>query len=267
MRKKNAQSIATKILLQIIAKRGNTLWVPKSKAKVEDVMLIGIDSGTIQGGRNLMAACGTVNSTYTSICTKTVEFKGLEDKFSATCRAVLDLVNSYVDRNKVPPKDIILFSNAVSGDHVKLFKEFLIDEFLRKAEDIYKEKCPTFQAVMVNTKTSERFFTENSENVRAGTLINSDVVSKDYDFYLVSQNSNRGCIVPNHYKIIFTNSKMEEGILSELIFGQCFNYVNWSGSIKVPGILQYAKKCAKFHTEVMDDQKLSDSLERCLYFV
>lgn len=28
LRKKGLQSIATKVLLQIIAKRGNTLWVP-----------------------------------------------------------------------------------------------------------------------------------------------------------------------------------------------------------------------------------------------
>lgn len=28
MRKKNLQSIATKVLLQIIAKRGNVLWMP-----------------------------------------------------------------------------------------------------------------------------------------------------------------------------------------------------------------------------------------------
>lgn len=137
-------------------------------------------------------------------------------------------------------------------DQVKSLKEYFIDEFIKKAEAIYREKTPTLQAVMVNTKTSERFFTENGENARAGTLINSEVVSNDYDFYLVSQNSNRGCIVPNHYKVIFNNSKMEEGVLSELIYSQCFNYVNWSGSIKVPGILQYAKKCAKFHSEVID---------------
>jgi hypothetical protein len=72
LRKKNAQSIATKILLQIIAKRGNTLWVPKSKAKIEDAMLVGVDFAALQGGRNLVTACGTVNSTYTSIYTKCV---------------------------------------------------------------------------------------------------------------------------------------------------------------------------------------------------
>jgi len=107
------------------------------------------------------------------------------------------------------------------------------------------------QVIMVNTKTSERFFTEDGGNVRAGTLINSEIVSKEYDFYMVSQNSNKGCVVPNHYKVIYSNSKMDEGKLAELIFGQCFNYVNWSGSIKVPGILQYAKKSAKFNAEVL----------------
>ncbi len=71
LRKKNAQSIATKILLQIIAKKGNTLWVPKIKAKIDDTMLVGIDSGAIQGGKNILVACGTVNSTFTSIYSKT----------------------------------------------------------------------------------------------------------------------------------------------------------------------------------------------------
>jgi hypothetical protein len=60
---------------------------------------------------------------------------------------------------------------------------------------------------------------------------------------------------------------MEEGVLQELMFSQCFNYVNWSGSIKIPGILQYAKKCAKFNSEYMDQTKVSESLERVLYFV
>jgi hypothetical protein len=34
LRKKNIQSIATKVLLQMIAKRGNVLWVPKMTGKL-----------------------------------------------------------------------------------------------------------------------------------------------------------------------------------------------------------------------------------------
>ena len=123
--------------------------------------------------------------------------------------------------------------------------------------------------VMVNCKTSERFFTEgnNIRNVPAGTVISTDVVSNNYDFYVVSQNSNKGSILPNHYKVIHCDSKLEEGILQELIFSQCFNYVNWTGSIKVPGILQYAEKCAKFNSEILENHQLSEELQNKLYFV
>ena len=62
---------------------------------------------------------------------------------------------------------------------------------------------------MVNVKTSERFFTEgsNARNVPAGTIVSTDIVTNYYDFYVVSQASNRGSIVPNHYKVIFSDSK------------------------------------------------------------
>lgn len=108
---------------------------------------------------------------------------------------------------------------------------------------------------MINSKTSERFFAKNNgdrpQNVGAGTLISQEVVSANYDFYLISQQTTRGTVVPNHYKIIYSDSKMEEGILQEIAFSQCFNYANWTGSIKVPGVLQYAKKLSKFKAEVL----------------
>jgi aubergine len=102
---------------------------------------------------------------------------------------------------------------------------------------------------MINVKTNERFFVEEGNsfrNVNAGTLVAEELVSNNYDFYIMSQQSNKGTTVPNHYKVIYSNSTLDEGELEELAFSQCFNYVNWTGSIKVPAILQYAKKCSKF---------------------
>ncbi len=58
------------MLLQIIAKRGNTLWVPKTKARLDDVMLLAIDNAKLDNGKNVLAACGTVNSTFTSVYSK-----------------------------------------------------------------------------------------------------------------------------------------------------------------------------------------------------
>jgi aubergine-like protein len=103
--------------------------------------------------------------------------------------------------------------------------------------------------------------------VPAGTIVSENIVSKNYDFFMVSQFANKGSTVPNHYRVISSDSRMEEGILQELIYSQCFNYVNWTGSIKVPGILQYAKKHVKFNTEVLEVKKISEELENKLYFI
>jgi aubergine-like protein len=46
-----------------------------------------------------------------------------------------------------------------------------------------------------------------------GTLINTDVVSNYYDFYLIAQNCNRGTAKPTYYKVIYNDSQMEEGVL------------------------------------------------------
>jgi hypothetical protein len=150
-----------------------------------------------------------------------------------------------------------------------MFQEFYIAATKSRLTEIYADKTPSITMVMVNVKTSERFFTEgdNVRNVPAGTLVSSEIVTNYYDFYVVSQASNRGSTVPNHYRVIFSDSKTEEGVLQELIFSQCFNYVNWTGSIKVPGILQYAGKCAKFNSEVLDNELLCDDLQSKLYFV
>lgn len=124
--------------------------------------------------------------------------------------------------------------------------------------------------VLINTKTNERFFQmqgDSAKNVPAGTIIAENIVSKNYDFFMVSQSSTKGTTVPNHYRVIYSDSKMEEGLLQELVYSQCFNYVNWTGSIKVPGILQYAKKCVKFNTEVLESRKICEELENKLYFI
>ena len=123
--------------------------------------------------------------------------------------------------------------------------------------------------IMVNLRNSQRFFSTDNEprNVPPGTLVSSHIVSKNYDFYIVSQQSNKGAIVPNHYKVVTCESKMEEGHLQELIYSQCFNYVNWTGSIKVPSVLQYAKKCARFNAEVLGGCQVCEAVMSKPYFV
>lgn len=111
-----------------------------------------------------------------------------------------------------------------------------------------------------NKNSKQKFFLEsrNMMNPGHGTLINSKVVSKNYDFYLIAQQCNRGTVKPVHYKVLFTDSKIEEGVLQELIYDQSFNYMNWSGSVRVPSVLQYSTKLCDFVTEHIGDAPKSD---------
>ena len=111
------------------------------------------------------------------------------------------------------------------------------------------------------------FFTkEEKGNVPPGTLINSQVVSKGYDFFIVGHQSTKGNIVPNHYEVIHSSSELEEGYLQELTYLQCFNYANWSSYIEIPAILQHAKKCARFNAEFMEGKEVHRFLFNRPYF-
>ena len=155
-------------------------------------------------------------------------------------------IQGYATRNKAPPKTIVVFMLTVPEPQVNLIQENFALPLEKYVSDSYKTDI-NIVVIMINLKNSERFFTVGNEirNVFPGTIVTSDVVSKKYDFYIVSQQS-RGSTVPNHYRVIYSNSKFEEGHLQEIIFSQCFSYCNWTGSIKVPSVLQYAKKCSKF---------------------
>lgn len=72
---------------------------------------------------------------------------------------------------------------------------------------------------------------------------------------MIAQNSNMGTVTPTYFKVIYNDSKMEEGKLEYLLYTQCFNYMNWSGSIKVPSVMQYAGKLSRFVGEYINKAK------------
>lgn len=73
-RKNGAQSVHTKLLLQMAAKRGNILWVPSYEediyAKFAGMMLLGMDSAS-KSGKSVLGCCGTINSTFSLLASAT----------------------------------------------------------------------------------------------------------------------------------------------------------------------------------------------------
>ena len=99
---------------------------------------------------------------------------------------------------------------AVPGDQVKL----VIDNFAKKLESKVNENfnCQMkVTVIMVNLRNSERFFTPDNEarNVPPGTLINAQIVSNNLDFYIVSQQSTKVCVIPTNYQMIYCSKESE----------------------------------------------------------
>lgn len=102
-RKKNFQSIATKVLLQIIAKRGNTLWVPRTMTQVESAMLIGFETCKA-AGQTVMSICATINSTFSSIFSSYKTYPENKDKYSTMATLHIKAYEAYQARNDCLPE-------------------------------------------------------------------------------------------------------------------------------------------------------------------
>lgn len=152
LKKKNLQSIATKILLQIIAKRGNTLWVPRCPQGLPATMMMAFE--TAKDRKTTLGMCATLNSTFSSIFSRTYTFDKGDEKFPAMVNLSLQAVAAYVARNKEPPLEIVIFHNSVSGDQMSLFLDFFVKNLKTKLADVYGEKTPSLTLVLVNVRTS-----------------------------------------------------------------------------------------------------------------
>lgn len=136
-------------------------------------------------------------------------------------------------------------------------------EELNNLKSVLKQKFPIQQPkitlVIVNKRINQRFFQRTQHldirNPPAGTIIDSDVVYNEedtrlYDFFLISQSTTQGCILPTHFFVTYDDSDLSKDALQELTYNLCYFYFNWSGSIKVPAPCQYAHKVAKYTLDI-----------------
>lgn len=75
--KKGFSSIATKLLIQIAAKVGNTPWAPeqpKNSSSFDRVMIVGVDSASDKQlkDKTVVGFCATLNSKFTKFYSATV---------------------------------------------------------------------------------------------------------------------------------------------------------------------------------------------------
>jgi len=63
-----------------------------------------------------------------------------------------------------------------------------------------------------------------------------------------------GTCTPVSFKIAYENQPdFPLDAITELTYNQTYSYFNWTGSVRVPGALQYANKLAKQYSDIGDE--------------
>ncbi|GAV05337.1 hypothetical protein RvY_15486 [Ramazzottius varieornatus] len=169
--------------------------------------------------------------------------------------AYTEAVNSIAERHT-------RFNNGASMNKIIVYRQietdddmFLIYDKTNGELDYAKKAAKNLNAKLVYVvavkRRSSRFFGASMGNPRPGTVIDQDVTLPNrFDFYIVSHAGRKGSVMPTYYFIVHDDLELPPNVLQQFTFQMCHMYYNWSGTIKVPAVCQYAFKQAVMCGEV-----------------
>ncbi|WJZ97369.1 hypothetical protein VitviT2T_015978 [Vitis vinifera] len=165
--------------------------------------------------------------------------------FGAMC---LELVETYVQANKVKPEKIVVFRDGVSeGQFDMVLNEELLD--LKRA--IQGENyCPTITLIVARKRHLTRLFPKVNDgsfngNVPPGTVVDTTVVHlSEFDFYLCSHYGTLGTSKPTHYHVLYDEHRFSSDQIQKLTYNLCFTFARCTKPVSLVPPVYYADLAA-----------------------
>ena len=250
IRKKGAMSVCSKILLQINAKlRGTSYKINLTKEVLDrKLMVVGVDSSHIKGKRTGVAMVASVNDCFSDFYNKEEiiqEENKSQLKFcvSAFIEEAIEVFKKEKINKGEKPRGIIIYRQGVSLQQ----KQYLKDE-IAQINECCKTKGILFYYILVNTKTTFKFFEKTSNgyiNPQSGLLIMDGITNKNYfEFYIQPQQVTEGSATPTCFHVAYGNLDFPE-MIPKFTFDLCHIYSNWQGTVRIPNVIKAAEKLAK----------------------
>ena len=238
-------SVCSKIILQMNAKLGGISYVADIKNK--DFMVVGVNSSRYKGKRTGVAMVATINDTYTDFYNKEeiIEEEHYKDRLQLCVSSFVEkALAAYKENNEGnEPKGIIIYRQGVSLQQ----KNFLSKE-IQKIEEYCQKKKIKFYYILVNTKTTFKFFDVQDEeyyNPYSGLLVIEGITNKNFfEFYIQPQEVNQGSATPTCFHVAYGDLNMPE-MIPKFTFDLCHLYSNWQGPVRIPNVLKAAEKLSK----------------------
>lgn len=253
-------SVASNIMKQLNQKTGGEhirVGLPKAVTAAK-TMVIGID--VCHAGKH--SVCGFAASTNTA-CTSYYSDFIIQPKNQELVKRDLDhclkgALQEFAANENAMPSKIVIFRDGVGEQMRTQIERKEIGQFREViAKHCNKAAPPAITLVVVNKRINQRMFLGGKhkalDNPQPGTILDKQLVenndgNKQFDFFLVPQQTTQGCVTPVHYFVSLNESDdLSKADIENLTYALCYMYSNWAGSIKVPAPCQLAHKIADYH--------------------
>ncbi|XP_055607759.1 protein aubergine-like [Uranotaenia lowii] len=263
-------SVATKVAIQLNCKLGGIPWI--MKRSLQSVMVIGFD--VCHDSRDKSKSYGAmVASMYNervqhpSFYSTVNPHSSGEELSNFMALNVVKAIRSYSDDfGGSLPQRIIIYRDGVGEGQLQYVYEHEVNAIKAKLQQVYKDTPSRMTFFVVNKRINTRLF-HQKRNPKPGTIVD-DVITlpERNDFYLVSQSVRQGTVSPTSYNILFDESGLDADKLQQYTFKQTHLYYNWSGTVGVPAVCQYAHKLAAFAGQYLH-QAPNALMEKKLYYL
>jgi len=199
------------------------------------------------------------------------------------------ILNYYKHRN-VYPEQIIMFRDGVGESHFEEITSREVDSIRRCFSTIEPGYAPKLLFLIVQKRNHVRMFLEDPRlgdregRLPPGTVVDSQITSNEFDFFMCSHAGLKGTSKPTHYHILYNEMKVGSDDLQELTYGLCHIYQRCTRSVSMPAPAYYAHLAA-YRARLYREDDLSDgsessgekglkstlpslvpSIQQCLYF-
>lgn len=264
---KNAMSIATKVMIQISTKLGNAPW--KVNIPPKGVMFIGFDvcHDTRDRSRSFAAFIASMDQNMSDVFySSAMSHKNGEELSNSFGQLAKQAIINYQELHKELPKMIIVYRDGVGDGQIQFVIDHELTQLKKVTKELYEDVKVKMAFLIVTKRINARFF-QGPNNPKAGTVVD-DVITlpERYDFFLVSQNVTQGTATPTNYNVIYDTSGLSPDKMQIITHKMCHLYYNWTGTVRVPNVCQYAHKLSLLVGQFLHAEPNKDLCDK-LYFL
>lgn len=263
-------SVATKVIIQMNTKLGNAPW--KVKVPLGGLMTIGFDvcHDTRDRSRSFGAFVASMDQQKSDVYYScAMAHRNGEELSNSFGQMTLKAVECYqnVHGGELPSK-IMIYRDGVGEGQFQFVVDHELKQVREQLESVYQRHGKELRMafIVVTKRINTRIF-NGDQNPPPGTVVDDVITMPErYDFYLVSQHVNQGTATPTNYNVIYDNLGLSADRIQILTHKLCHLYYNWTGTVRVPAVCQYAHKLSLLVGQYFHDVP-SAQLSQKLYFL